>query len=49
MWDEPFYAHYLTSTGKEHPMREEILVAMPQDPAAVIADCRAEPTVSAAR
>ena len=28
--DEPLYAHYLHSTGKEHPSREEILAS--QDP-----------------
>lgn len=34
--DEPFYAAYLARTGKEHPMRGEILAAQPQDPEAVI-------------
>ncbi|WP_375174070.1 HAD family hydrolase [Pseudooceanicola sp.] len=34
--DEPFYAAYLAATGKDHPMRAEILAAQPQDPEAVI-------------
>lgn len=29
--DEPFYAHYLTVTGLEHPMRQEILASQPRD------------------
>ncbi len=34
--DEPFYAAYLAKTGLDHPMRDEILVAQPQDPTAVV-------------
>lgn len=34
--DEPFYAAYLAATGLEHPMRDDILAAQPQDPEAVI-------------
>ncbi|MFD1344031.1 sulfotransferase-like domain-containing protein [Litorisediminicola beolgyonensis] len=34
--DEPFYAAYLARTGKDHPMRDEILASQPQDPRAVI-------------
>ncbi|MFV2051183.1 HAD family hydrolase [Aliiroseovarius sp. YM-037] len=34
--DEPLYAAYLTATGIEHPMREEILASQPADPAEVI-------------
>lgn len=34
--DEPFYAAYLAQTGLDHPMREDILVAQPTDPQAVI-------------
>lgn len=34
--DEPFYAAYLARTGLEHPMRQEVLAAQPQDPAAVV-------------
>jgi len=29
--DEPFYAHYLSATGKQHPMREQVLAALPQN------------------
>ncbi|KAA3604915.1 MAG: hypothetical protein DWQ01_20135 [Planctomycetota bacterium] len=29
--DEPLYAHYLTTTGKQHPMNEEVLAAQSQD------------------
>jgi hypothetical protein len=29
--DEPFYAAYLAQTGLDHPMREEVLAAQPQD------------------
>lgn len=35
--DEPFYAAYLARTGLEHPMRDAILAAQPQDPATVAA------------
>lgn len=27
VWDEPFYAAYLNTTGLDHPMREEIITA----------------------
>ncbi len=33
--DEPFYAAYLSMTGLDHPMRDEILAAQPQDPEVV--------------
>ena len=33
--DEPFYAAYLAQTGLDHPMRDQILAAQPQDPATV--------------
>lgn len=35
--DEPFYAAYLAATGLEHPMREAVLAAQPQDPDEVVA------------
>ena len=41
VWDEPFYAHYLTSTGKQHPMQAEILASQPIAEAEVIADLQA--------
>ena len=31
VWDEPFYASYLTTTGLDHPMRSEILAVGEQD------------------
>lgn len=33
--DEPFYAAYLATTGRKHPMRAEILASQPTDPAEV--------------
>ncbi len=39
VWDEPFYAAYLSKTGLSHPLRDEILAAGLTDPAAVIARC----------
>lgn len=41
VWDEPFYAHYLVSTGKRHPMQEAILDSQPHDEGAVVADLQA--------
>lgn len=35
--DEPFYAAYLAATGREHPMRDEVLAAQPHDPREVAA------------
>jgi len=34
--DEPFYAAYLTSTGVQHPGRDEVIGSQPTEPAAVI-------------
>lgn len=34
--DEPFYAAYLTLTGLQHPMRDEIIASQPSDPQAVV-------------
>ncbi len=34
--DEPFYAAYLTQTGLDHPMRDEIIASQPTDPRRVI-------------
>lgn len=36
--DEPFYAAYLATTGLDHPMRDEVLAAQPQDWRQVVAD-----------
>lgn len=35
VWDEPFYAAYLSATGIDHPMRDQILAANEVDPKAV--------------
>ncbi len=35
--DEPFYAAYLAKTGRDHPMRGEILANHPTDPAEIAA------------
>jgi hypothetical protein len=39
VWDEPFYAAYLARTGKDHPMRAEVLASQPQDWRAVARAC----------
>ncbi|MGQ0565041.1 MAG: HAD family hydrolase [Gemmobacter sp.] len=39
VWDEPFYAAYLTLTGLDHPMKAEILAAGDADHARVAAAC----------
>ncbi len=36
--DEPFYASYLARTGREHPGREQVLAAQPQDWRDVVAN-----------
>jgi len=35
--DEPFYAHYLATTGLEHPMRDEVIRSQPTDWREVVA------------
>ncbi len=40
VWDEPFYAAYLQSTGIDHPMRDEIIAAHEADPEKVAAACK---------
>lgn len=39
VWDEPFYAAYLLHSGKQHPMRDEIMAAHESDPDMVAAMC----------
>lgn len=39
--DEPFYAAYLAETGLDHPLRDAVLAAQPQDWRAVVADLAA--------
>ena len=31
VWDEPFYAHYLSATGLNHPMAKEIIATYETD------------------
>lgn len=44
--DEPFYAAYLALTGLDHPMRDEILKAHENDPAAVIKTIAHDPALA---
>ena len=39
VWDEPYYAAYLTHSGQHHPMQDAILAAGDSDPSAVAAQC----------
>ncbi|MCG3268447.1 sulfotransferase [Yoonia sp. I 8.24] len=39
VWDEPFYAAYLATTGLDHPMRDDILAAHEADPNKVATRC----------
>lgn len=39
VWDEPFYAAYLTATGIDHPMAAAVIAAGETDPARVAARC----------
>ena len=41
VWDEPFYAAYLKSTGLIHPMQDEVIAAGLADPADVAQACLA--------
>jgi hypothetical protein len=36
--DEPFYSHYLTVTGLEHPMRDQVIASQPPDWRVVVAE-----------
>lgn len=36
VWDEPFYAAELATTGRDHPLRDEVVAAGPTDPAAIV-------------
>ncbi len=40
VWDEPFYAAYLSETGIDHPMRAEIMAAHETDPGRVASAAR---------
>ena len=39
VWDEPFYAAYLSTTGIEHPLGDAIIAAGDTDPKTVIQKC----------
>lgn len=39
VWDEPFYAAWLKETGRDHPMRDEVLAAHDSDREAVEKAC----------
>lgn len=41
VWDEPFYAAYLASSGLDHPMRDKIIAAGETDPDRVVEKCLA--------
>ncbi len=44
VWDEPFYAYYLQSSGLDHPMREAVIAAGEADDWRKVADgCTATP------
>ncbi len=40
VWDEPFYAAYLDTTGLDHPMRAEIIAEHEADPDRVASICK---------
>jgi hypothetical protein len=42
-WDEPFYGFELKTSGRDHPMREEIIAANECDWARLVAKCLAPP------
>ena len=46
--DEPFYAAYLSKTGLDHPMREEVIASQPIDPDVVIRTLTQPPSDGAA-
>ena len=44
VWDEPFYAWYLSETGLDHPMREAVIAAgESEDWRRIVADCTVTP------
>lgn len=43
VWDEPFYAAYLATTGIDHPLRDQVIAAGQTDPAAVATACAGLP------
>ena len=43
VWDEPFYAHYLSTTGIHHPVGEEVIAAGETDYDTVVKMCLRKP------
>jgi len=43
VWDEPFYAHYLSTTGIRHPVGDEVIAAGETDYDTVVEMCLAKP------
>jgi hypothetical protein len=43
VWDEPFYAAYLSATGIDHPMKEQVIAAGETDPRKASDACAAAP------
>ncbi len=43
VWDEPFYAHYLSATAIRHPVDEEVIAAGETDYQTVVQMCLAKP------
>ena len=39
VWDEPFYAAYLSASGAEHPMREQVLQQHEADVERIVSGC----------
>ena len=46
VWDEPFYAHYLSTSGIRHPVNDEIIAAGETDYDKVVERCLARPDAS---
>jgi len=46
VWDEPFYAHYLSATGITHPVGDEVIAAGETGYDAVVDMCLAEPAAA---
>ncbi len=47
VWDEPFYAHYLSATAIRHPVDEDIIAAGETDYQTVVQMCLAKPAETA--
>lgn len=43
VWDEPFYAAFLASSGLVHPMQDDVIAAGETDPAKVARACADDP------